>query len=202
MNRVRSKQGDVLVYQLRENLYTVAQRMESQIVRFFDIKSKNADNWDEELDLNKLTILFEAFVMTSYVEKKFAVKKLKNAIPSNIPYQRYWLRAYDVFDPNFKGIKEKNVYGFGGKLIDLGNNYFTSYDAPVVKHNLSVKKDREILEKYELDWGWGDDVIDRLIRYFETGINRDDMKFEVFPDLWDDREKLRPLTSRLAEPFR
>ncbi|WP_218057486.1 hypothetical protein [Gilliamella sp. WF3-4] len=50
---------------------------------------------------------------------------------------------------------------------------------------------------------WGDvDLRDRLCRYFDTGINRDDLKFEVFPDLWDDREKLRPLTRRLPEPLR
>lgn len=201
MNRVRSKQGDVLVYQLKENLYTAAQRMESQIVRFFDIKSENANNWEEGLDLNQLPILFEVFVMTNYVEKKFAVKKLKKVIPSVKPYERFWIVSYDPTDPYFRGKKE-NVYGLGGKLVDLGNNYFTGYDAPIVKHNLSVKKDREILEKYELDWAWGEAIIERLIRYFETGINRDDMKFEVFPDLWDDREKLRPLTSRLAEPFR
>ena len=201
MNRVRSKQGDVLVYQLKENLYTAAQRMESQIVRFFDIKSENANNWEEGLDLNQLPILFEVFVMTNYVEKKFAVKKLKKVIPSVKPYERFWIVSYDPTDPCFRGKKE-NVYGLGGRLGDLGSNYFTGYDGPIVKHNLSVKKDREILEKYELDWAWGEAIIERLIRYFETGINRDDMKFEVFPDLWDDREKLRPLTSRLAEPFR
>ncbi|WP_424405767.1 hypothetical protein [Pasteurella sp. PK-2025] len=200
MNRVRSKQGDILVYKLKENLYTVTQRLESQIVRFFDIK-RNDDNWDEQIDLNQIPILFETFVMTNYVEKKFAVKKLKTAMPSTKPYERFWIVSYDPADPYFDGT-EKNVYGLGGKLVDLGNNYFSGCDAPVVKHHLNVKDDREILEKYELDWAWGEAIIERLIRYFETGINRDDMKFEVFPDLWDDREQLRPLTSRLAEPFR
>ena len=73
MNRVRSKQGDVLVYQLKENLYTAAQRMESQIVRFFDIKSENANNWEEGLDLNQLPIFFEVFVKQHLVVKKFAL---------------------------------------------------------------------------------------------------------------------------------
>ena len=50
---------------------------------------------------------------------------------------------------------------------------------------------------------WGShDLNDRLVRYFNTGINRDDLKFEVFPGLWVDREKLRPLTRRLPEPLR
>ncbi|KMK51604.1 hypothetical protein RO21_05330 [[Actinobacillus] muris] len=200
MNRVRSKQGDVLVYKLKENLYTLTQRLESQIVRFFDIK-RSDDNWDEKIDLNQIPILFEVFVVTSYVEKKFAVKKLKKAISSTEPYERFWIVPYNLLDPEFEGSRE-NVYGLGGKLVDLGNNYFSGCDAPIVKHHLNVKDDREILEKYELDWAWGAAIIERLIRYFETGINRDDMKFEVFPDLWDDREQLRPLTSRLAEPFR
>ena len=50
---------------------------------------------------------------------------------------------------------------------------------------------------------WGDlDLADRLARYYDTGVNRDDLKFEVFPGLWDDREKLRPLTRRLPVPLR
>jgi len=45
---------------------------------------------------------------------------------------------------------------------------------------------------------WGaDDLQDRLIRYFDTGINRDDMKFFCFPGLWDDIDQLRPLTRRV-----
>lgn len=47
-----------------------------------------------------------------------------------------------------------------------------------------------------------EDLKDRLWRYFDTGINRDDLKFEVFPDLWNDREELRPLTRRLPVPLR
>ncbi|ECF4923130.1 TPA_asm: hypothetical protein G0B48_16615 [Salmonella enterica subsp. indica] len=35
-----------------------------------------------------------------------------------------------------------------------------------------------------------------------TGINRDDLKFEVFPMLWNDRESLRPLTRRRPIPMR
>ncbi|EAO6613387.1 hypothetical protein G3C57_003115 [Salmonella enterica] len=59
------------------------------------------------------------------------------------------------------------------------------------------------MKKYELVNMWGpDDLGDRLRRYFDTGINRDDLKFEVFPTLWNDRESLRPLTRRLPIPMR
>ena len=50
---------------------------------------------------------------------------------------------------------------------------------------------------------WGhNDLGGRLRRYFDTGIDRDDLKFEVFPGLWNDREALRPLTRRLPIPLR
>ena len=74
---------------------------------------------------------------------------------------------------------------------------------PALKEDLKLSKNRDVIEKYELTNMWGDeDLSDRLCRYFDTGINRDDLKFEVFPGLWPDRESLRPLTCRLPVPLR
>lgn len=72
-----------------------------------------------------------------------------------------------------------------------------------LQHDLSPVNDKEIIEKYEITNMWGhNDLGDRLRRYFDTGIDRDDLKFEVFPGLWNDREALRPLTRRLPIPLR
>nr|NYT99316.1 hypothetical protein [Stenotrophomonas sp. SbOxS2] len=93
---------------------------------------------------------------------------------------------------------------FGGRLIDLGaGNDICVTQAPVVKQGLSIEEDREAIERYELTNMWGNhDLQDRLIRHFTSGVNRDDLKFEVFPDLWLDRRDLSPLTRRLPEPLR
>lgn len=104
---------------------------------------------------------------------------------------------------HYKGTR--NSFPFlGGKIIDLGPDGNVSVtQAPVIKEDLTLPQDRNFIEKYELDNMWGhEDLSDRLCRYFDTGINRDDLKFEVFPGLWDDREKLRPLTRRLPVPLR
>ncbi|AZL71387.1 hypothetical protein EJA05_02840 [Pseudomonas oryziphila] len=93
---------------------------------------------------------------------------------------------------------------YGGRLVDLsGGDRVETYEAPVIKHDLSVVEDREIIEGHELVNMWGDeDLSDRLARYYDSGINRDDLKFEIFPGLWNDREALRPLTRRLPIPMR
>jgi len=92
----------------------------------------------------------------------------------------------------------------GGDLIDIGTEgKIGTTLAPILKEDLALPQDRELIETYELTHMWSDeDLGDRLRRYFDTGINRDDLKFEVFPGLWDDRAKLRPLTRRLPIPLR
>ncbi|AVD85489.1 hypothetical protein C4Q28_09310 [Pseudomonas sp. SWI6] len=104
---------------------------------------------------------------------------------------------------HFKGGGDKFSF-YGGKLIDVGvGDNPETYGAPVIKHDLSVRDDRDIIEAHELTNMWGDqDLSDRLSRYYDAGINRDDLKFEIFPGLWDDREQLRPLTRRLPIPLR
>ncbi|PJL04605.1 hypothetical protein B9Y63_11805 [Stenotrophomonas maltophilia] len=75
--------------------------------------------------------------------------------------------------------------------------------APVIKHSLSVEEDREAIERFELTHMRGShDLQDRPIRHFITRVDRDDLKFEVFPDLWPDRQALSPLTRRLPEWLR
>lgn len=80
------------------------------------------------------------------------------------------------------GTKDSFLF-MGGKIIDLspdGNISVTR--APVIKEDLTLPNDRELIEQYELTAMWGHEPLsDRLCRYFDTGINRDDLKFEVFP---------------------
>lgn len=104
---------------------------------------------------------------------------------------------------HYKG--DINSFPFlGGKLIDLGPSGNVGITlAPVIQEDLDLPKDRQIIENVELTNMWGnEDLSDRLQRFFDTGINRDDLKFEVFPGLWNDRESLRPLTRRLPLTLR
>lgn len=53
--------------------------------------------------------------------------------------------------------------------------------APIVQEDLSVIRDLEIIQKYELVNMWGaKDLSERLVNYFETGRNSDPFKEKVF----------------------
>lgn len=200
--RVVWKKNDLVNIQLRDDLYTIGQMLASSAMRFYDIS--NTDGIWNDVDLNNVKPLFTVFV-GRIINKYLIHSKIKSptVIPSSEPYERYWIQPYTIMDgDHYKG--DFSFVFLGGKLIDNGANGEKGItNAPIIKEDLTLPEDRDLIEKYELTSMWGDgDLKDRLCRYFDTGINRDDLKFEVFPELWDDREKLRPLTRRLPEPYR
>lgn len=201
--RIVWKIDDFLVMEIRKGLYTVGRMAGKTTLCVYNI-FRESDHW-EDVDWARAEILFEVFV-GSVVQKNLGVRKISiEGIRSEfLARQRYWIDPYSSLDvSHFKGGRGKFPF-YGGRLIDVGEvENPETYGAPVIKHDLSVYDDREIIEKYELTNMWGDlDLSDRLARYYDTGVNRDDLKFEVFPGLWDDREKLRPLTRRLPVPLR
>ena len=195
MARIIWKENALISIKLRDNLYTIGQMLPSPTMRFFDIFSKDG-TW-AAIDLNMTRPLFQVFIGQAVLQH-LAVGKIKekSVIASNQPADPLWLDAHLNYDGGF-AFK-------GGKLIDIGiEGKVGTTKAPVLKNALQLPEDREIIEMHELTNMWGDqDLSDRLCRYFDTGVNRDDLKFEVFPGLWDDREKLRPLTRRLPVPLR
>lgn len=201
--RIIWKVGDLVNIKLRDDLYTIGQMLTSPAMRFYDIS--NSDGVWKNINLNDVTPLFRVFV-GNVINKYLIAEKIKekSVIASNKPYEPYWIHPYSSMDgDHYPGTKDSFLF-MGGKIIDLspdGNISVTR--APVIKEDLTLPNDRELIEQYELTAMWGHEPLsDRLCRYFDTGINRDDLKFEVFPGLWDDREKLRPLTSRLPDPLR
>ncbi|MBC3373232.1 hypothetical protein HU762_04680 [Pseudomonas sp. SWRI92] len=192
--RITLKEGDLVSLKLRDDLYTLGQMTKHSVMRFYDVKSEDG-TWPD-LVLDNSMILFSGFV-GKVITQRLAVEKLTcttSLILSD--HERYWLRPH----VNFEG-------GFpfrGADLIDIGTDCAADYSlVPALKEDLTLSKNRDVIEKYELTNMWGDeDLSDRLCRYFDTGVNRDDLKFEVFPGLWTDRESLRPLTRRLPVPLR
>lgn len=201
--RIVWKVDDLVNIKLRDDLYTIGQMLTSPTMRFYDIF--NNDGVWENIDLNNVKPLFSVFV-GRVINKYLIQNKIKSptVIASSKPYEPYWIAPYSIMDnEHYKGTK--NSFPFlGGKIVDLSPDGKVSVtQAPIIKEDLTLPQDRELIEQCELDNMWGyEDLSDRLCRYFDTGINRDDLKFEVFPDLWDDREKLRPLTRRLPVPLR
>ena len=201
--RLTWKVGGFLVIQIREGLYSIARMAGKTTLCVYNI-FRESDHWDD-VDWTRVEVLFEVFV-GAVVQKNLGVRKIfiEGVRLELLARQRYWIDPYSSLDVlHFKGGRGTFPF-YGGRLIDVGvSENPETYGAPVIKHDLSVDEDREIIEKYELTNMWGDlDLADRLARYYDTGVNRDDLKFEVFPGLWDDREKLRPLTRRLPVPLR
>jgi hypothetical protein len=195
MARVVWKENALVSIKLRDDLYTIGQMLVSPSMRFYDIPSK--DGIWKSVDLNYVKPLFQVFVGQVVMQKLVAEKvKEKTVVASNSPFESLLIKPHVNYDGGFPWR--------GGKLVDIGlDGKIGTTLAPVIKQNLDLPEDRETVEKYELTNMWGDqDLTDRLCRYFDTGVNRDDLKFEVFPGLWDDREKLRPLTRRLPVPLR
>ncbi|MFF7109442.1 hypothetical protein [Pseudomonas sichuanensis] len=200
--RVAWKNGSFVVLQVREGLYCVARMLSNAMLCVYDI-FREEDSWDN-VSWGEVKPLFYVFV-GSVVQKNMAIRKIsiEGVKEGCLDLQRHWIVAYGVTDKgHFKGGRD-TFFLFGGRLVDLGGERVETYEAPVLKHDLSVSEDRDIIDRHELVNMWGDrDLSDRLARYYDTGINRDDLKFEIFPGLWDDREALRPLTRRLPIPMR
>ncbi|CRM63883.1 MULTISPECIES: hypothetical protein [Pseudomonas] len=192
--RILWKEGDLVSLKLRDDLYTVGQMIKNSVMRFYDVRS--VDGAWTELALDNSMILFSGFV-GKVVTQRLATEKLISVTPFSLSdHERYWLRPHVSFEGGFP-FRDAD-------LVDLGIGCDADYSlVPALKEDLQLSDSRDIIEKYELTNMWGDeDLTDRLCRYFDTGVNRDDLKFEVFPGLWNDRESLRPLTRRLPLPLR
>jgi hypothetical protein len=197
--RIIWRKNDLINICLSNNLYTIAQMLDSPIMCFYDIK--NNDGIWNNIDLTNINILFVVLVNNS-INKDFIVEKINGKIYIDKTLDQYFIKPYTIMDGfHYKG--NKNSFPFlGGKLIKY-DPILGSVHSPVIKEDLNISQDKEIIEKYELTNMWGkEELRDRLVRYFSKGINRDDLKYEVFPELWKDKEKYRPLSSRLPEPLR
>ncbi len=201
--RVTWKAGSFVILKLRDDLFTVAKMLGSSVMCFYNVSRKD-DNWSD-VDWTGVRPIFKAFVGNVVLNRLGWDKvNVDGIVFASEEISGYWIKPYTSMDvAHYPG--GKGDFSFmGGRLIDLGpSNDLDTSTAPVLKHDLKIPYDRDLIEKYELTNMWGDqDLSDRLCRYFDTGVNRDDLKFEVFPELWNDREQLRPLTRRLPVPLR
>jgi hypothetical protein len=192
MTTFRAKTGTLFSIKLKDDLYTICYAVDDAVRQCFDIKSADG-TWDNEkpVELKSLFTVYAGKSLNSLINMKL---NIEDYVFDKTNTESLWIRPGTSLGGGF-------VFK-GGDLVKVlpGKDYV---DAPVIKKNLCLPEDRDLIEKYELVNMWGpNDLKERLIRYFEKGINRDDLKFEVFPGLWNDREKLRPLTSRLPVPLR
>ncbi|AKP27046.1 conserved hypothetical protein [Leptospira interrogans serovar Manilae] len=168
MKRVVWKEGDLVSLKLKDDLYTFAQMLCSPYMRFFDLSCVNGD-W-KEIDFAQSKEIF-CVLVGQIVLQKLVVEKIRGK--SIQPYfQKYWIRPRLNFEGGFP-LK-------GGDLVEVDPNVGYVH-APIVQEDLSIIRDLEIIQKYELVNMWGaKDLSERLVNYFETGRNSDSFKEKVF----------------------
>lgn len=167
--------GDVLSLKLRDDLFTLAQLKLPSYMSFFDIA--NHDGKWAGVDLNTTPLLFCIVVATTRL-KPLVDRKLDPSIvrPDSRPMERLFIK------PN---LSVRGGYPFlGGNLIEIDDRGETT-QRPVIKKNLSVSDDADLIRKHELTNMWNDPeaIRNRLIRYFDTGVNWDPHKEKIFPGI-------------------
>lgn len=175
MKKVIWKDGALVSLKLRDDLYTIGQMLPSPVMRFFDVWNKNGI-W-HEIVLNQEKTLFSLFI-GRVVLQRLVDSKIKDpsVVRSDDPPQKVWIKPY----LNFNG-------GFpfkGGRLIDTGpDGRIDTTVATVLKENLAFPQDSEVIKNTELTNMWGaEDLGERLINYFDTGVDRNLLKEKIFPE--------------------
>ncbi|NNA07974.1 hypothetical protein HBN65_14320 [Pseudomonas lundensis] len=101
--RITWKAGALIVIELENGLFTVAQMIANTIMRFYDIKSHN-DDW-ENINWPEVKPLFLVFVGT-VVQRDLGVRKITidsiATLHENI--KLYWIKPYASMDiSHYKG---------------------------------------------------------------------------------------------------
>ncbi len=178
LKKITWQEGKVLSLKLRDNLYTLVQMRENYYLQFFDL-TRTQDIW-EGIDLETVNTLFFIFTSTK------ALKGLAISEPSldNI--------STDGHSPEKKMLSAIIGGNYGADLIELTDS-FETLDAITLKSNLTVPDDLDTIYKYELSGMIGDPekLRNRLINYFENGINWDKSKEFLFKGISPPAAKIR-----------
>lgn len=181
LKRLIWKENFLFNIKLSNNMYTIAQMSISPTIIFYDLLSK--DGIWHNINLNNEKYIFRVFVGNIF--KNIIENRIKNKtiIPMENQYYKYWIDP--KLNENYRYNPDYEFPFHGGRLIEEdADGRLNIVTARVIKNNLILPHDKEIINKYELITMWGADTLrDRLCRYFETGINQDNFKCRVFPGL-------------------
>jgi len=170
------QEGEIVVFPLDSDQSTYAQMLGTSHLRFFDLFFKSGH--EKGADLNHVAILFTVPVL-AIAKKGTKPKVVKNGVvPSAKPLETTFIYPKMSFGRN-------SVPWLGGSLVDMtGIQGSGGWNAPVIKEDLNPSLDRSIILSNELVNMWSpEDLINRLMRFKESGVNVDQLKYKIFPDL-------------------
>lgn len=172
MKTIKWVDDAVLVVEVDEGVYTLAQMREHGLMEFFDV-FRTVDEW-EDVDLNDRPILFCLFIAKNALKTLFLRCLTAGEVKVN---QRPILKKMLSFRWVSEGL-------YTADLIELSDSY-SSIGATVLKPDLCPDNDLAIIEGHDFCGVCGDPVkLQRRLRvYYNTGIDWDESRMFTFPAL-------------------
>jgi len=181
--RAFKKKNVVFSIKLADSLFSLAQTVTDDgiIIKFFAIFN-NKDEWSG-IDLNSIDTLYCVHVGKVLMQKLGVRKIPESEVKINTSTcKHYFIKPGD----NAEGYRLRDEFFWkGGSLVDVGEDLEEDYFfAPVVIEELSVKEHLEQILTYEFVNMYGAvDTVERLVQFYNTGINKDQLKEKIFPEL-------------------
>ncbi len=168
-------------YKISNDIFSIIQ-IKSSFCLFFDIFFEEIDD-DIIVDLNNIDVLHYRFIATQRL-KDFFVKK-ENCI-KHFNYEGKNFLFLDFF--------YKSEGNYGVNLVELPNN-LDMLPLKQIKGDLTLENNYEDIFNYELIGMIGDSnkIISRLNNYIQTGIDFDDSKKFIFPNIVLPKPKKTPI---------
>ena len=172
MKTIKWVDDAVLVVEVNEGVYTLAQMREHGLMEFFDV-FRTVDEW-EGVDLNDRPILFCLFIAKNALKTLFLRCLTAGEVKVN---ERPILKKMLSFRWVSEGL-------YTADLIQLTDGY-SSIGATVLKSDLCPDNDLAIIEGHDFCGVCGDPVkLQRRLRvFYNTGVDWDDAKHFIFPAL-------------------
>ncbi|WP_369608753.1 hypothetical protein ABV523_16240 [Snodgrassella alvi] len=176
----RSQENTVFGVYIKEGLYSLAQSRKKHWMEFFNIFN-DKDEWDG-VDLNKVNILF-TYSVAAHRLKELLVSIQDEHVRKNVRPQESKIITYT-------GPLAEKI-----GLVEMDDRYDT-VDNKVLIPQLTVKDHLDIIHTKEYAGMHGDskEIQNRLLKFYENGINWDESQRFFFPDVTPPAPTQKPLT--------
>ena len=175
----RSQENTVFGVYIKEGLYSLAQSRKNHWMEFFNIFN-DKDEWDG-VDLNKVNILF-TYSVAAHRLKELLVSIQDEHVRKNVRPQESKIITYT-------GPLAEKI-----GLVEMDDRYDT-VDNKVLIPQLTVKDHLDIIHTKEYAGMHGDskEIQNRLLKFYENGINWDESQRFFFPDVTPPAPTQKPL---------
>ncbi|MEX3745886.1 MULTISPECIES: hypothetical protein [Lysinibacillus] len=167
LKRFSWTKNDIHSIQLKDNLYIIAQLLESPYVAFFNISSESNNFNEKPFDLNDLKPFGVCMVLNAFF-KKCSVGKVKNVKPNlNIPIPEIFISSdRGQWGKRSEFSDDELIYNLVRIDPTVGDKGLMGNE--IIQYNID-RIDLKILDNYEIvGYNTGYEFVRRLILSFEN----------------------------------